>query len=134
MARVLALLTVAARFSVGEDASSSGDTGSGKLLWLNRPSFSALPDIALVMNIPGPCRLHGFQGCIVQSRFCGTQNRIKYGCKAERRVLWKSRSGQCRPAYAYTTELAMLTTVHCTQSSERSTRQRSACLRTNTTR
>lgn len=51
IARVLASLTVAARLSVGEHTSSSGDTGAGKLLWLNRPSFSALADIALVMSI-----------------------------------------------------------------------------------
>lgn len=65
IAKVLALLTVAARFSVGEHASSSGDTGAGKLLWLNRPSLSALADIALVVGILGPSGLHGFQGCIV---------------------------------------------------------------------
>lgn len=70
IARVFALLTVAARFSVGEHASSSGDTGAGKLLWLNRPSFSALADIALVMSISGPSAFHIFlQGCIVLQVF-----------------------------------------------------------------
>lgn len=54
---------------MGEHASSSGDTGAGKLLWLNRPSFSALADIALVMTISGPSGLHGFQECIVLQGF-----------------------------------------------------------------
>ena len=71
MARVLALLTVAARFRAGEHASSSGETGAGKLLWLNRPSFSALGGIVLVVSIPGPNAIHGFQGRIALQSFGG---------------------------------------------------------------
>lgn len=58
MDRVLALVTVAARFSVGELASSSGDTGTGKLLWLNRLSRNGSADIALVPRVSQSCRLH----------------------------------------------------------------------------
>lgn len=61
MDRVLAFVTVAARLSVGELVSSSGDTGAGKLLWLNRPSRNGSADIALVPRVSQSCRLHDCQ-------------------------------------------------------------------------
>lgn len=60
MNRVLTLVTVAARFRVGELANSSGDIGAEKLLWLNRLSRSGSADIALLpMRESQSCRLHG---------------------------------------------------------------------------
>lgn len=97
MVTVLALLTVAARFSVGEHASSSGDTGAGKLLWLNRPSLSALADIALVMSVPGPSGLHGFQGCTVL-QVLATRTWTKVWSLGVALRVWKSRSGRCKQA------------------------------------
>lgn len=45
--RVLPLVTVAARFRVGELANSDGEMGAGKVLWLKRLALGRSADIAL---------------------------------------------------------------------------------------
>lgn len=83
---------------MGEHASSSGDTAAGKLLWLNRPSFSALADIALVMTISGHSGLHDFLECIVLQGFGSPTLDQSVGVASERRVfcLWQSRPRRCK--------------------------------------
>lgn len=70
---------------MGEHASSSGDTGDGKLLWLNRPSFSVLADISLLISIPGSNGIHDSQGFIVLQSFASPELDQSRGLR--RRVL-----------------------------------------------